>query len=487
MTKVNDQNSNLLMTHKSDKSSVLLNILKGFEDFTLDINGKILSSNLEAVNITGYEEWEVIGKNFSVFYTDQERLDKLPENDLTKAREHSLITFSAWRVKKRGVSFWAQITLKCLRDFEGSLTGYKLILKDQTHKLISRDRVKKYRDEYLNLFNNPFIGVFKFRKEDFKFVLINTAAIRILGPSNREKFKFSETFIDNQDFANFNELLNANSIVTGFEFQINSKERERWARLDCKLFVADGFVEGIVTDITQNKKQVVELQRLNAELDSFIYHASHDLRSPLSSLLGLINLSDLDHEGLNSKVYNAMMRERINYLDELLKDLATITYNNKTGVEIEEVDFENTIDDILNEYIPKYSTVQVEKNINNISSFQSDEKRIHIVLKNLISNAFKYHNPDNPNPYVRILIDQSEDKVMIKIEDNGLGIGDDHLMQIFGMFYRASADANGTGLGLYITKLILNKLSGEIKVRSKIGRGTQFLLELPSLSHQHPK
>jgi PAS domain S-box-containing protein len=462
-----------------ERGDALSNILKGYEDFTLDITGKIISSNLEAVNITGYEEWEAIGRHFSMFYTEQDRTANLPTQDLAKAKLDNKVTFTAWRVKKRNVTFWAQVTMACLKDSDGFVTGYKMILKDQTHRLISNNRVKRFRDEYLNLFNNPFIGIFKFRFADFKFLLINAAAGRTLG-IDREQKKFSEIFNRSEEFDVFLHTLNRDKKVTGFEFQVNNKNGEAWARIDCLMFDSEGFVEGVVNDVTENKRQLGELKRLNEELDNFIYHASHDLRSPLTSLLGLINLIEFDTE-IELKDYCNMMRERVTYLDDLLKDMTLIVFNSKSEVTVEPIDFTGLIQGLIEEFQPINPHINIIFNVTDGREFYCDKQRVIVIFKKLILNSLKHRNPHNETSYVEINVNAHNGKAHIHFKDNGRGIKDDHLLQIFGMFYKMSHEIRDTGLGLYITKLMVDKLQGKTIVKSKIGIGTEFEIELPNL------
>ncbi|GHN00845.1 histidine kinase [Cytophagales bacterium WSM2-2] len=461
-----------------DKSAVLANILRGCEDFTLDLSGRIISSNLEAINITGYEEWEVIGRHFSIFYTEQDRTAGVPEQDLKKINLHSKITFSAWRLKKRSASFWAQITMSSLKDDRG-IVGYKMIMKDQTHRLISNQRIRKFRNEYLNLFNNPFIGIVKFRMSDLRIMLINSNAAKII--DSKELSRLSEIFAKNEDFELFFSKLREDGQVMNFEFRVNRKsEKETWARVDCRVFESEGFAEGIITDVTKSKNQLLELKKLNEELDNFIYHASHDLRSPLTTLLGLINLAEVDSQ-IDLEDYCNMMRDRVVYLDELLRDLASITYNNRSDLAIEPIDFKDLVLKQISELQPASRNADISFECDCRSEIFSDKYRLRTVIKNLISNALRHTSPAQVPSFIKISVVTSEGKALIKVRDNGRGIRDEQILHVFGMFYKASNEIKETGLSLYIVKLMVDKLGGKIKVQSKIGSGTEFEIELPSL------
>jgi PAS domain S-box-containing protein len=479
MIKLPEKENGLAEPHRLQKGEAIANILKGYEDFTLDVTGRIISSNLEAVNITGYEEWEAIGKNFSLFYTQGDKEAGIPQQDLEKARLDNKVTFSAWKVKKRNATFWAQVTIKCLRDDEHEVTGYKMTLKDQTHRLISNNRLRKFRNEYLNVFNNPFIGIFKFKVKDFKIILSNDAASKVMG-INKDPKRFNEIFRISGEFQTFYDLLMKEEKVDGYEFQLNT-EAEVYGRIDCRLFSEEGFVEGVITDVTQNKNQITELKRLNDDLDSFMYHASHDLRSPLTSLLGLINLIEFDKE-IELKDYCSMMRERVTYLDDLLKDMASIIYNSKSDVAIEAIDFDEITRWLMHEFPQEVIPIRMSVEVKSKDPFFSDQYRIQTILKHLVANSIRHYNPREAHPYIKIAINSLNGHVVMMFNDNGKGIKDDQLLHLFDMFHKVSDGVKETGLGLYITKLMVDKLQGRICVSSKIGSGTEFKIELPNLN-----
>ena len=108
--------------------------------------------------------------------------------------------------------------------------------------------------------------------------------------------------------------------------------------------------------------------------------------------------------------------------------------------------------------------------------FQSDPDRVKIVLSNLVNNAMKYHNLDQDNPSIRLTATKESGTVTLEIIDNGRGIEEEKLPDIFNMFYRASYDADGTGLGLYIVRDAMKKMNGTISVSSEINKGSTFTL-----------
>lgn len=469
-------------TFSSERDTSLFNILRGFEEFVLNKDGIIISSNLEAVNVTGYEEWEVIGNSLSIFYPTEAIQENRVEADLAMAAQKGQFIVHDWRLKKRNTKFWAKMKITALLSSTQQLIGYKVVLKDTTHKALYNHRVKRIKDEYLNLFNNAYTGIFKFRIKDFQLLLLNEKATEIIGQEEYSELSFRELFMSSEVFDDFSNCLQQEKRVEGFEFQINKPGRvERWASVSCRYFHEHGFVEGILIDVTDSKKQLLELQRLNHELDQFIYHASHDLRSPLTTILGLVNLIKLDEPTPLIAKYSELIDERVHHLDGLLKDLVSITYNNKTHLQPETINLDDEVRTILREFHHQYNHVQAFLTIEGSHEFATDPIRFRTIVRNLISNALKYHNPHVSTPFLKIHVHNKTDQAIISVEDNGIGIEDAYLMQIFGMFFRATERSKGTGLGLYIVKSMVDKLGGHIHVTSKHEMGTTFSVELPCL------
>ena len=464
-----------------EKYSSIINILKGFEEFTLDRNGVIVSSNLETVNITGYEEWEVIGSNFSIFYSIEDQLTGKPYHDLQKAEELGLFVFSGLQVKKRNPSFWAKVKLRTLKE-NGDTVGFKMTLQDTTYRALSNHRVRKLRDEYLSLFNNSFVGFFKFRVRDHTILLMNEKAGKLFGlrQKQNEKIHFHDLFESEDKFYALKKKLFNEKRIEEFEFQVRGTDR--WLMLSGRYFQDGDFAECVVADITEIKKKDREINRLNHELDQFIYHASHELRAPLASMLGVINLISIENDIRASHEYSNILKEKVRQLDDLLKNIVAISYNNKNELSRDHVEWNKLIPGVLKELDVSRSGVVVSYQVVQQTVFINDIPRLVIIIRNLISNALKYHNPNARESWVNITVTSRERFATIVISDNGSGIDPEYLHKIFQMFYKANNFAKGTGLGLYITKSIVERLHGKINVTSNLNEGTTFTITLPDLS-----
>ena len=233
---------------------------------------------------------------------------------------------------------------------------------------------------------------------------------------------------------------------------------------------------------SQNKELLERLKKANKELDEFVYRASHDLRAPIASILGLINLAKNESDPSKLREYLDMKEKSIHKLDHLLKDVIQFSRNSHLEVNTEDIDFEQLILSSfeLHKYFEFAASVKKDYEIKGDEPFKSDKFRIEIILNNLISNAIRYSNLDANNPELYVGIEVGKDWATIKVKDNGVGIGPEQMDRIFDMFYRGIDDNTGSGLGLYIVKETIDKLSGRVYVNSELGKGSEFVVEIPN-------
>lgn len=248
-------------------------------------------------------------------------------------------------------------------------------------------------------------------------------------------------------------------------------------------------IVGSIVDITQRKyaEHLLQeknqiLRKVNNELDKFVYSASHDLKAPVSSLLGLIRLVEISDDRQEVKNCLEMMKSRIKVMNRVIAEIVSYSRNNRLDVKPQTVDLNHVLDRIihnlnLNE---KEKNIRFERIAFDEFYVDVDPERMESILMNIISNAVKYHDFSKSDPFVRIEGRKDNHNFCISIQDNGQGINDDVQEKIFDMFYRASEQSDGSGLGLYITKEMVEKLNGSIRLTSEIGKGSRFDLVFPN-------
>jgi PAS domain S-box-containing protein len=237
---------------------------------------------------------------------------------------------------------------------------------------------------------------------------------------------------------------------------------------------------GMYVDITERRKVEEELKIRNIELDNFVYKVSHDLRAPLSSVLGLAHLASLPGNNDNLAEYVKLMGKKAGQLDHFISDVLSHSKNLKMELKIEKINFREilnqTFDDLS--YLTGVQNIIREVNIS-AGEFYSDPWRIAEIFRNLVSNAVKYRKLGNTEAIITVNIEIDRKQCFIEFLDNGIGIDRVNLEKVFEMFYRASDQSEGSGLGLYIVKNAVEKLGGKVSVESDLGLGTTFKIALP--------
>jgi|GEM_PF-3309089 len=244
-----------------------------------------------------------------------------------------------------------------------------------------------------------------------------------------------------------------------------------------------------VRDISQIKKlekeisrKKSELEKLESELDRFVHSASNDLLAPVGTLKGLLSLVEKENSFQLNPAYAEMMLKTVIKLERYVYDMIDFSTNMKRVVQGGDVNFKSLVALSLDNlrFMEGFMKMSIHVEVSQEVDFSSDESRLQILLNNLLSNAIKYQDPLSASPFMNIQVIADQHKAVIRITDNGTGISKESIDRVFDMFYRASALSFGSGLGLYLVKEVVRKLRGSIQVASTLGKGTEFLLEIPN-------
>lgn len=252
----------------------------------------------------------------------------------------------------------------------------------------------------------------------------------------------------------------------------------------------NGTIESIIisgVDISELKRAQIamalsndELRKINLELDNFVYSISHDLRSPLLSIKGIISLV-LHDQGLPEKAiqFLNMADQSVTRLDGTIQEILEYSRNSRLEIVPEWMDLSKMVQTIFDDlkFITEDS-LEMDLSFPSTPLLYNDKARISVLLKNIIGNSVKYRKP---NAHTVIVFKQEvfDGSVVLTIQDNGQGIEEQHINKIFNMFFRGTSSSVGTGLGLYICQEIVNKLGGEITVESTKNVGTTMRIKLP--------
>jgi signal transduction histidine kinase len=266
----------------------------------------------------------------------------------------------------------------------------------------------------------------------------------------------------------------AQDTIRKFNETLESKIEERTRELNDEILYRKNAEEKI-------KVANEQLQKTNIELDNFVYKVSHDLRAPIASVLGLVNLAKKENVLDVLREYFNMIGKSAEQQDLFIKDILDLSRNSRLVVNKDKIHWEELLNDTFDNLKYSVKDKKIEKiiNIKGRSTFYSDQRRIKVIFNNLISNSIRYANGKDPK--VEIDINVNKSIADITIADNGIGIEKPHQKKVFEMFYRATDSNVGSGLGLYIVKESVERLNGHIELNSEKGHGTIFNISLPNL------
>lgn len=321
-------------------------------------------------------------------------------------------------------------------------------------------------DLILQKFTPPAMKQFKLSKDDIGKPIIDV----------KDNFRFP-SIVDN-----IQQVINSNEIL---EKEIQTIDR-RWYQMNIIPYVefktkkTNGVIITFV-EITLRIKDLKEQETLISDHETLLDTISHDIRSPLTSLVGAIDLfktvSPENQQQFESllKVLDSSIRKMQKIIMELT-DTRQKEYKYKAQEEL--LNFEHIIEDVrmtITENIQESGAI-IKCEIN-VSEITFSRRKLRSILYNLVSNAIKYRSPER-RPLVVIKTKREDNHVLVSVKDNGLGIDNSKIDAIFSKYYRVENSIEGSGVGLYLVKEIVTNSGGDISVKSILGEGSEFLVKL---------
>ncbi|GGA71128.1 hypothetical protein GCM10008015_09800 [Flavobacterium palustre] len=384
-------------------------------------------------------------------------------------------------------------------EVNGEVQHVMIFATDITERKQAEIQLLQGEEKYRVLTENISDAILLLDKEG-GILYQSPSAERISGRSFEDvkEKSFTEFLVSDELFRGqlfLKEILENPNVPKQNQFRINHKKgHEIWIEGTAINLLENESVKAIILnyrDVTDKKifeneliRYNSELKKTNAELDRFVYSASHDLRAPLKSMLGLIYVTKECADPEDSELHErlAMLNNSVGKLDDFIEDILHYSRNARLVLDKDEINFRKIIEEIKgsHKFIEGIKGVQLHVEISSSGLFVSDYRRLGVVLNNLLSNALKYRDLSKEKSFVNIIIRSDRTNAIIVIEDNGVGIASDDKEKIFEMFYRGTTLSSGSGLGLYIVKEALEKLGGTINVESEQDKGTKFIVEIPN-------
>ncbi|MCF8273708.1 MAG: PAS domain-containing sensor histidine kinase [Flavobacteriaceae bacterium] len=464
----------------------------------LDNTDKILYADENFCKLLGYTNDELKGKyGRQTLFDDESRqamskhVEGLFNEDISFVHETEMLT-------KQGEKRNMLISAVPNYSVKGEIIGAIGVHLDITNQKNLEKKLFLEKEKYRSIIANMNLGLLEVDNYE-NILLANNSFCEISGYTEDEligKNAFNTLLNDKGRISMKKQIsirLKKESSVYEAEIITKQGEKRTWLISGAPNFGVKGELVGSIgihLDITNQKNLESKLlnsnnnlKKINKELDTFVYRISHDLRTPVLSIMGLIDLiqhgDDVDMSDRNKEYINLML-DSTKRLDKTIQEILYFSRNSKLELQIQSVDIQKLINHIYDDikYVNKRDII-FETNFNNIHFIDSDKARLEIVLKNILSNSVKYFNPNTDKCFVKFDISQEKTYYTISITDNGIGIEKEFLDRIFEMFFRATNNAYGTGLGLFLVKETIEKLKGRIKVDSQINVGTKFIITIP--------
>lgn len=491
---VNDVTEQVLSRRKIEKSVLRYNSLIEQADDAIcfiDASMNIIEVNRYACEKLGYSKTEVQQLSLSDFFLEEDlKASPLKIDSLIEGK-----TFRGERRIKRKDGSLIDVALSAKVLTDGS---FLVFIRDISEQKKAEQNLKDNEKKYRYLFNNNPVPMWVIDLVTFKFLDVNKMAILQYGYSREEFLSMTALDIrpekDKDDFKKLSDRSEINS--SNFNRGIWNHKKKNGTIIPVEIIAHEILYEGVrarfilSNDITDRRKSELNLEKrnkelikTNIELDRFVYSVSHDLRSPLTSILGLISFIEEESKETDTLEHAKMIRSSIKRLDEFIKNILSYSRNNRTGLEIEMISIQENALAIVTtlQSMKEAKGIHFEIDIKEQHPFHSDKLRFNTILVNLISNAIKYHNDEKSNRYIKITGQSDHEILQITIADNGIGIAPAYHSKIFDMFFRLSGTKDGSGIGLYIVKDTLGILQGTIKIHSEEGVGTAFTITLKNL------
>lgn len=493
-----------------EKFHLLVDSVKDYAIFMLDLDGNVATWNKGAERIKGYSAEEIIGHSFTQFYPEEDIAVNKPQMELERAKAQGRVEDEGWRIRKDGSRFWANVVITAMRDEAGVLVGYAKVTRDLTERRNAEERLLANEQQFRLLVDSV---------EEYAIFMLDPAGYVATWNPGAEKIKgYSASEIIGKHFEQF---YPPEARIAGVPGRLLDHARKYGSvrdqglrmRKDGGVFQADvvitaiyddkGVLRGfskVTRDITDQihsremEAAKIAAEKASAAKDEFLAVLSHELRTPLTPVLAAASYLQENASMLPAEVREEVrvLRRNVQLEAQLIDDLLDLTRITRGKLELkcEAVNIHTVLLDVIDicrEDITA-KTLEIATNLHAKEHWiWADPIRIRQVFWNLLTNAVKF-TPRNG----RISIRSSNDvqgQLLVEVEDTGIGIEPEYMSRIFCAFEQVERGVTrrfgGLGLGLAITNNLVTLHNGSIAVSSEgKGRGTSFKVRLPHTAPQ---
>jgi PAS domain S-box-containing protein len=484
------------LRQSEERFRLIIDNVRDYAIFLLDADGRVLTWNQGAERIKGYKADEIIGRHFSSFYPADAIDRQWPQFELKMAAQNGRFEDENWRVKKDGSLFWANVVITALRDHDDRLTGFVKITRDLTERREQQERLRQSEERFRLLVENVTDYAIYMLDPAGHVASWNRGAERITGYKASEivGLHFSRFFTPAEIDARIPEDELTEALRNG------SLQREGWrVRKDGTRFWADvtltavfaakgehlGFAK-ITRDLTQ-RRQVEELEQSSRRINEFLAMLAHELRNPLAPLrnaVSVMQLAKTQDSTVNwaRDVIDRQLTLMTRLVDDLL-DISRIT-SGKITLRCHPVDANEVVQraiEVARPLIDSRRHLLIIETAPKPVIVEGDTTRLGQVVINLLNNAAKY-TPEGGR--IEVNVAEQNGSAIVTVKDNGLGISETLLAEVFDLFAQGerslARSEGGLGIGLTLARRIVEMHGGTVEAKSPgLNQGSEFIVRLP--------
>ncbi len=477
----------------------LIDAIRDFALFMLDAKGNVLSWNTGAERLNGYRAEEIIGRHFSCFYPAEVARSGHPARELQLAAESGRYEEEAWCIRKDGSGFLAHVVITAIRDEAGQLQGFAKVTRDVTESR-QLERTLQEQATILDLADDTIFV----RDRADRIIYWNRGAQRAYGWARHEAVgQITHTLLQTQFPTPLPQITAQLEEEGHWEGELRHTRRDgsqltvasRWT-----LYQEAGHADRVIEmnhDITGRKAMELALQRKNHELqeaarakDTFLANMSHELRTPLNAIIGFSELLADGRVGSVTPEQRECLQDVLNssrHLLQLINDLLDLSKVTAGRMQLRATTFSpsaaaDQVRQLMRPLLQEKGIRLSQHTLGAPTEVCLDEQRFLQILLNLLSNAVKFTDRGGE---VNLTIEtRSRREFALIVQDSGIGISAADLSRLFQDFAQLEAGSarryQGTGLGLALTRKLVEMQHGSISVTSEVGRGSCFTVLLPT-------
>lgn len=476
----------------------LVESVSDYAIYMLDAGGIVSSWNLGAQRFKGYTADEIIGRHFSLFYTGSDRAAGKPERALATAAREGRFEDKAWRVRKDGAIFRAHVVIDPIRDDDGTIIGYAKITRDISEVYEREQALRESEQRFRHLVSSI---------TDYAIYMLDLSGNISSWNAGAERFKrYSEHEVLGRHFSLF---YSPEDVASGkparalqlaategrFEdhgWRIRKGGEAFWAHVIIDpIFDDDGRPIGfakITRDVSEQRAahlRLLDLTRINEELEQFVHVASHDMREPLRKILAFSDCLEVDEGDRlsdDARLYLHSISAAARRMEELLESLLRLTRVTSHGQTFERCDLNAVLADVRSDLEIPLAEQQAVLAVGDLPLIDADATQMRQLFQNIVQNALKYARDGRaPRIVIECVAPDAEGRIGIAVRDNGIGFDMAYCERIFGVFQRLHTRDQypGAGIGLAVCRKICERHGGTITARGTPGEGAVISVFLP--------